>query len=54
MRILFIQPAVGHKGDGAVYPRTWIMEPLALAVLSALTPRRFERYFMDDRLGEVD
>ena len=30
------------------------MEPLALAVLSALTPRRVERLFMDDRLGEVD
>lgn len=54
MRILFIQPAVGHKGPGATYPKTWIMEPLALAVLSALTPRRIERIFMDDRLGEVD
>ena len=54
MRIAFIQPAVGHKGGGAVYPKTWIMEPLALAVLSALTPRRVERVFMDDRLGEVD
>ena len=30
------------------------MEPLALAVLSALTPRRVERLFMDERLGEVD
>ena len=54
MKILFIQPAVGHKGGGATYPKTWIMEPLALAVLSALTPRRIERMFMDDRLGEVD
>ena len=54
MKILFIQPAVGHKGDGAEYPKTWIMEPLALAVLSALTPPRIERMFMDDRLGEVD
>ena len=54
MRILFIQPAVGHKPGGATYPKTWIMEPLALAVLSALTPRRVERLFMDDRLGEVD
>ncbi len=54
MRIAFIQPAVGHKGGGAVYPKTWTMEPLALAVLSALTPRRVERIFMDDRLDEVD
>ena len=54
MKILFIQPAVGHKGGGAVYPKTWTMEPLALAVLSALTPRRVERIFMDDRLDEVD
>ena len=54
MKILFIQPAVGHKGGGAAYPKTWIMEPLSLAVLSALTPPRVERMFMDDRLGEVD
>lgn len=54
MKVIFIQPAVGHKGKGAVYPRTWTMEPLALAVLSALTPPEIERAFMDDRLNEVD
>ncbi|MBQ9430002.1 MAG: B12-binding domain-containing radical SAM protein [Kiritimatiellae bacterium] len=54
MTILFIQPAVGHKVGGATYPKTWIMEPLALAVLSALTPKGIERLFMDDRLNEVD
>ena len=54
MTILFIQPAVGHKGGNAVYPKTWIMEPLALAVLSALTPKGIDRLFMDDRLNEVD
>ena len=54
MTILFIQPAVGHKPDGSPYPKTWIMEPLSLAVLSALTPKGIDRIFMDDRLKEVD
>jgi len=54
MKILFIQPAVGHKPNKVQYPRTWIMEPLALAVLSALTPRTISRSFQDDRLNEID
>ena len=54
MTILFVQPAVGHKGGGATYPKTWIMEPLSLAVMSALTPKGIDRLFMDDRLDEVD
>lgn len=54
MTILFVQPAVGHKGGGATYPKTWIMEPLSLAVMSALTPKGIDRLFMDDRLDEMD
>ena len=54
MTILFVQPAVGHKGGGTTYPKTWIMEPLSLAVMSALTPKGIDRLFMDDRLDEVD
>ena len=54
MTILFVQPAVGHKPGGATYPKTWIMEPLSLAVMSALTPKGIDRLFMDDRLDEVD
>lgn len=53
MRITFILPAVGHKA-GEPYVRTWQMEPLAIATLSALTPSNIERRFYDDRLEEVD
>lgn len=54
MHITFIQPAVGHKRDGSAYPKTWIMEPLSIAMLSALTPPEWSRTFFDDRLGEID
>ena len=54
MRLIFIQPAVGRKGGGAVYPKTWIMEPLWAATIAALLPKDCERLLMDDRLGEVD
>ena len=53
MHITFIQPAVGHKADGGRYPKTWVMEPLSLAALSALTPGEWGRAFFDDRLGEL-
>ncbi|MGN0876577.1 MAG: B12-binding domain-containing radical SAM protein [Kiritimatiellia bacterium] len=53
MKIVFIQSAVGRAKKGK-YPKTWIMEPLGIAVLSALTPKDVERVYMDDRLGEVD
>ena len=54
MRLIFVQPAVGRKGGGAVYPKTWIMEPLWAATIAALLPKDCERLLMDDRLGEVD
>lgn len=54
MKVLFIQPAVGHKPGRATYPQTWIMEPLWAATIAALLPRDCERELVDDRLGEVD
>jgi radical SAM superfamily enzyme YgiQ (UPF0313 family) len=54
MHLTFILPAVGHKPGGATYPKTWIMEPLSIAVLSRLTPPDWGRTFFDDRLGEID
>ena len=54
MRLIFVQPAVGRKTGGAVYPKTWIMEPLWVATIAALLPKDCERTLMDDRLGEVD
>ena len=48
MRLIFIQPAVGRKGGGAVYPKTWIMEPLWAATIAALLPKDCERLLMDE------
>jgi radical SAM superfamily enzyme YgiQ (UPF0313 family) len=52
MKLLFIMPCVGRK-PGESYVKTWRMEPLGIATLSALTPPRIERLFCDDRFEEV-
>jgi len=52
MRIAFILPCVG-KRQGVPYPQSWLMEPLAIAQLSALTPRDWEREFYDDRVEAI-
>ncbi|MBN2684997.1 MAG: B12-binding domain-containing radical SAM protein [Pontiellaceae bacterium] len=52
-RILFIMPSVGRKKDQP-YVRSWKMEPLPIAALSALTPKeRFDRVFADDRIEPI-
>jgi len=51
-RVTFIFPCVG-KRLGKRYPRSWIMEPLAIAQLSALTPTGWEKKFYDDRLEAI-
>lgn len=53
MKIVFILPAIGKK-PGEKYIGTWKMEPLTIAVLSSLTPARFERQFFDDRIELID
>ncbi len=53
MKVTFIMPCVGRK-SGKTYVRTWQMEPLVIAVLSALTPKTIERRFFDDRIEEID
>lgn len=53
MKVTFILPAVGRKA-GCPYVRTWQMEPLAIAVLSALTPPHIEKCFFDDRIESID
>ena len=52
MKIAFILPAVGRKSPKE-YVKTWQMEPLAIAVLSALTPSDIDRVFHDDRLETI-
>ena len=52
MKVIFIQPAVGKKNNLA-YARTWCMEPLSIAVLSAITPPWVEKAFYDDRIEPI-
>ena len=49
MRIIFVLPCVGRR-NREKYIRGWLMEPLSIAVLSALTPDGIEKLFFDDRL----
>jgi radical SAM superfamily enzyme YgiQ (UPF0313 family) len=52
MKVTFIQPAVGKK-SGTAYAKTWCMEPLSIAVLSAITPSWIEKAFFDDRIEPI-
>ncbi len=49
MKVTLIMPCVGRK-QGQPYVKTWQMEPLAFAVLSAVTPGHVERTLFDDRM----
>ena len=40
--------------SGTRYIRTWQMQPLAIAVLAALTPTDWERAFYVDRLETIN
>jgi radical SAM superfamily enzyme YgiQ (UPF0313 family) len=52
-RVTFIYPCIG-RFPGTKYIRTWQMQPLAIAILAALTPPEWERVFYDDRLEVID
>ncbi len=54
MKVTFIMPCVGRKPDSNEYVKGWLMEPLAVAMLSALTPEHITREFFDDRLEPID
>jgi len=51
--VTFIYPCVGRFPDTR-YVRSWQMQPLSIAVLSALTPAHWQRRFFDDRLEPID
>ncbi|MDR2133165.1 MAG: B12-binding domain-containing radical SAM protein [Clostridiales Family XIII bacterium] len=53
MDILFVLPGIGKK-KGEKYLKSWLMEPLTIAVLSKLTPAKYGRVFLDDRIEIVD
>ncbi len=53
MKITFILPGIGKKKNEK-YLRTWLMEPLTIAVLNALVPEKYEREFFDDRIEKIN
>lgn len=53
MKITFILPGMGKKKNEK-YLKTWLMEPLTIAVLNALIPAKYERAFYDDRVEQID
>ena len=53
MKITFILPAIGRK-KGEKYLKSWLMEPLTIAVMSALLPDDIDREFYDDRIEDID
>ncbi len=53
MKITFVLPGIGRKKNEK-YLKSWLMEPLTIAVLNKLTPEIYERNFFDDRIEEID
>lgn len=53
MKITFILPAIGKK-SGQTYLRSWLMEPLTIAVLNSMIPDTYEREFFDDRIENIN
>lgn len=52
-RLTLVHPCVGrHRNEP--YIRSWQMEPLAPALLSALTPSHYRVQFFDDRTEPID
>jgi len=52
VKLSIIQPCMGRR-SGEAYIRTWQMEPLAPALLAALTPVDVEISFHDDRMESI-
>jgi radical SAM superfamily enzyme YgiQ (UPF0313 family) len=52
MKLTLIHPCIGRRANQP-YIRSWQMEPLAPAVISALTPREISRVFYNDGLEPI-
>jgi radical SAM superfamily enzyme YgiQ (UPF0313 family) len=52
MKLTLIKPKMGHSEDGS-YREKAVMEPLALAVIAALTPPDVEVVMYDDRIEPI-
>lgn len=53
MKITFILPAIGKKKNEK-YLKSWLMEPLTIAVLNSMIPSKWEREFYDDRIENIN
>lgn len=53
MKITFILPAIGKKKNEK-YLRSWLMEPLTIAVLNTMIPNTYDREFFDDRIEAIN
>lgn len=53
MKILFVLPGIGKK-KGDTYLKSWLMEPLTIAVLNSMLPPHYERDFNDDRIEKIN
>ena len=53
MKLTFILPAIGKKA-GEKYLKSWLMEPLTIAVLNSMLPSTCEREFYDDRIEAIN
>lgn len=51
--VTFVYPCLG-RFPNTKYVKTWQMQPLAIAVLSGLTPENWTRCLFDDRLEDID
>lgn len=52
-RLILVYASMG-RAPGREFVRSWQQEPLAMGVLSALTPAEWEVTFFDDRVEEID
>ena len=53
MKITFVLPGMGKKKNEK-YLKTWMMEPLTIAVLNSLIPKEHQREFFDDRIDKIN
>ncbi len=53
MKITFILPAIGKKKNEK-YLKSWLMEPLTIAVINSMIPKKWDREFYDDRIEKIN
>lgn len=52
--VTIIHPCVGRHVGMRGYIRTWLMQPIPVAVIASLLPSDVQRTFYDDRLESID